>query len=74
MNAEHESMTRTYEVEAEKAGVHFLGMQQFTPDFSAPLFSFPKHVCNGTTFSLNVGESLPAAIERKKKEFQEAIQ
>jgi len=74
MNAEHESMTRTYEAEAEKAGVHFLGMQQFTPSFSAPLFSLPKHVCNGTTFSLNVGESLSAAIERKKKEFWEAEQ
>ena len=68
------SEIETYTREAEKEGVHFLGMQQFTPDFSAPLFSFPKHVCNGTTFSLNVGESLVEAIQRKKKEFQEATQ
>jgi len=74
MKPVYASEIETYTREAEKTGVHFLGMQQFTPDFSAPLFSFPKHVCNGTTFSLNVGESLPAAIERKKKEFQEATQ
>lgn len=55
-----------YKIDAEKVGVHFLGMQKTRLGPPFPLFGDPV---TRTTFTLQAGETLGEALARKRWQF-----